>query len=141
MRLDRPLSVGARGGHGPIRYNVEAHTRGSAVRFRFERPSGFNGYHEYVLTATPSGETLLRHSLLMTISGTARITWPLFYRPLHDALIEDSLDQAERSLGLPGQQTRRWSRRVRVLRAIARELSAYGRWTRRAGNQQHIHQR
>lgn len=133
MRFDRPLGVGARGGHGPIRYHVEAHTRGSAVRFRFERPSGFNGYHEYALTAAPSGETLVRHSLVMTTSGTARITWPLFYRPLHDALIEDSLDQAEESLGLPAQRTRRWSRRVRVLRAIALRASTSGRWTERAG--------
>ncbi len=34
MRLDRPLEVGASGGHGPIRYTVEAYEPGRWVRFR-----------------------------------------------------------------------------------------------------------
>src|SRR5664280_1614566 len=38
MCLDRPLGVGARGGHGPVRYCVEAYTPGEAIRFRFEAP-------------------------------------------------------------------------------------------------------
>lgn len=118
MRLDRELGVGARGGHGPVRYHVVAYRAGSAVRFQFGRPSGFHGHHEFVVTPTPSG-TLLRHSLVMRTSGTARLTWPLVFRPLHDALIEDSLDQASLSLGLPVLHLRRWNLRVRILRFLA----------------------
>lgn len=124
MRFDRPLSVGAHGGHGPVRYHVESYTPGSAIRFRFDRPAGFHGYHEYVISATGSGGTVLRHCLVMWTSGTARASWPLLFRPLHDALIEDSLDQALRGLGLPVPQPRRWSGRVRVLRAIATRTGA-----------------
>lgn len=127
MRLDRPLSVGARGGHGPIRYHVQAYSVGSAVRFQFERPAGFHGHHEYVVTPQSSG-TLLRHSLVMRTSGIARLTWPLIFRPLHDALIEDSLDQASENLGLPVKRCPRWNRRVQVLRFVARGLAIRARW-------------
>jgi hypothetical protein len=36
MRLDRPLQVGARSGHGLIRYRVELFEPARRVRFRFE---------------------------------------------------------------------------------------------------------
>ncbi len=128
-RLDRPLSVGACGGcHGPVvRYHVEAYSAGSAIRFQFDRPPGFHGHNEYVVTPRSSG-TLLRHSLVMRTSGIARLTWPLVFRPLHDPLIEDSLDQASKIFGLPISQRRRWNRRVRVLRLIARWLAIGARW-------------
>jgi len=41
MRLDRPLGVGAVGGHGPIRYCVESYSPGRSVQFRFIEPRGF----------------------------------------------------------------------------------------------------
>lgn len=119
MRLDRPLSVGARGGHGPIRYVVEAHVPGRSVRFRFQAPAGFHGYHEYVVADAGDGAAILRHTLRMRTSGRARLSWPLLYRPLHDALIEDSLDKAARSLGSTVASPARWSRRVRLLRWTA----------------------
>ena len=118
MRLDRPLSVRARGGHGPIRYHVDTYRAGSVVRFTFERPTGFHGHHEYLVVPSSSG-TVLRHSLVMRTSGTARLSWPLLFGPLHDALIEDSLDQAAKSLDLHVARPRRWSRRVRALRVVA----------------------
>jgi hypothetical protein len=46
------------------------------------------------------------------------LSWPVFYRPLHDALLDDSLALAQASLG----QTpliRKWSLWVRFLRWIA----------------------
>jgi len=120
MRLDRPLSVGARGGHGPIRYHVEHYVPGQLVRFRFEAPAGFDGHHEYLILRVAEADTVLRHSLLMQTTGPARLSWPLLYRPLHDALIEDSLDKASRSLGVGVPEPHRWSWRVRCLRAVAR---------------------
>lgn len=120
MRLDRPLSVGARGGHGPIRYHVEDYVPGQLVRFRFEAPAGFDGYHEYLILRTAEADTVLRHSLLMQTTGSARVSWPVLYRPLHDALIEDSLDKAGRSLRVGVPEPHGWSRRVRCLRALAR---------------------
>jgi hypothetical protein len=119
MRFDRPLAIGARGGHGPIRYVVEDHLPGRAVRFRFRAPTGFDGYHEYVVLPRSDGGSILRHSLLMNTTGLARLSWPIVIAPLHDALIEDSFDKAIRSLKVCEPAQGRWNIRVKVLRALA----------------------
>jgi hypothetical protein len=115
MRLDGPLAVGARGGHGPIRYTVENYERGRSITFRFTAPAGFNGTHGFEVE-TGAGASVLRHRLEMEASGAALITWPLIYRPLHDALIEDALDRAAETYG----EQRRWSSYVRTLRRLLR---------------------
>ncbi|MFE6844701.1 hypothetical protein [Streptomyces sp. NPDC057686] len=58
--------------------------------------------------------TVLRHTLSMRVTGVARLSRPLAYRWLHDAVLEDSLDRA----GKPARCTR-WSPCVRLLMAIA----------------------
>ncbi|WP_017594984.1 SRPBCC family protein [Nocardiopsis potens] len=120
MRFDRPLGVGARGGHGPVRYSVVEYLPGRRIRFRFEAPAGFLGHHGFSVEETDGG-VLLRHLLTVQPVGPARVSWPLVYRPLHDALLEDALDKAERSLGLGGPRTE-WSPLVKALRAAAERL-------------------
>lgn len=115
MRFDRPLEVGAAGGHGPVRYTVETYEPGRRVVFRFTGPPGFLGTHRYDVEALADGGTRLRHTLAMRAAGTARLTWPLVFRPLHDALIEDSLDRAAVALG-EAPVGARWSRAVQTLR-------------------------
>jgi hypothetical protein len=125
QRFDRPLGVGAVGGHGPIRYRVGEYEPSRRIRFEFLGPTGFHGYHEY--EALPSG---LRHTLVLRTRGRARLTWPLVYRPLHDALIEDSLYVAARSLGVVDAVRPQWSVWVRTLRFVVRRIpygSAGGR--------------
>jgi hypothetical protein len=117
LRLDRPLAVGAVGGHGPIRYTVEAYEPGRHVRFRFTGPSGFLGTHAFLVEPTPDGTTRLRHELLMRTAGWARLTWPVVFRPLHDALIEDALDRAALASGVPAAAPA-WSPWVHVLRVL-----------------------
>lgn len=97
MVLDRPLGEGAAGGHGPVRYTVAAYVPGTWVRFAFTSPRGFDGFHEYAVLAADGGHTLLRHTLAMRAHGSARLTWPLFWGPMHDACLEDGLDLAERA--------------------------------------------
>ena len=94
MRFDRPLQVGAVGGHGPIRYRVEK--KDSAP-----------------------GMVRLEHRLSMRVSGVARLSWPLMFRWLHDALIEDALDRAEAAVTLRLLHERHWSLWVRFLRRVA----------------------
>jgi hypothetical protein len=115
MSFDRPLGVGAAGGHGPIRYDVEEYTPGRSVRFRFTGPRGFDGFHGYEVCAASAQSVVLRHTLRMRIRGPALLSWPLVFRPLHDAVIEDSLAAAEAALG---QETRPrgWSAWVKLLR-------------------------
>jgi len=117
MKLDRPLSIGATGGHGPIRYIVESYTPGIAVSFRFTSPKGFNGHHGYAVVRSSDQSCVLRHTLEMTTHGPALIAWPLVFRPLHDALLDDSLAVAQASLGLT-PRVRTWSPWVRLLRRL-----------------------
>jgi hypothetical protein len=119
MRLDRPLEVGARGGHGPIRYQIEEYEVGRRVRFRFSRPAGFNGGHRFQVESTGVDRVRLCHVLEMHATAGARLSWPLVFRPLHDALIEDALDRAETFAdGKPREP--HWSHSVRTLRWLMR---------------------
>lgn len=119
MRLDRPLGVGAAGGHGPVHYVVEAYEPGRSVTFRFTKPSGFHGHHRFVVAEMADVSTVsLRHELVMTLTGIDRITWPLFFRPLHDALIEESLDRGELAVGSRPDPPAKRSLWVRALRSL-----------------------
>lgn len=117
MKFDRPLAVGAAGGHGPVRYFVSEYVPKKSVCFVFTGPSGFNGGHRLDLMEHENG-VVLRHTLEMNATGAALLAWPLFFRPLHDALIEDALAQAEAETGLTPHVTP-WSWYVRLLRAAA----------------------
>lgn len=118
MRFDRPLSVGATGGHGPIRYFVEAYEPGKSISFRFTAPAGFEGTHGFVIQQISPGMTRLRHVLSMRATGSARWSWPLAYRWLHDALLEDALDCAEAYTTAQPVRRRSWSFWVRFLRGL-----------------------
>ena len=117
MKFDKPLAVSAKGGHGPIRYFVEEYVPGIRIVFRFTGPKGFNGLHRYDVSDLENGKTELRHTLEMNTHGPAMISWPLIFRPLHDALIEDSLSFAELHLGLE-PVVKEWSLYVRSLRRV-----------------------
>ncbi len=123
MRLDRPLGLGARGGHGLIRYVVEEYRPGRSVRFRFTSPRGFDGTHELELEQVSVDAIRLRHTLQMRVEGLARLSWPLMFRPLHDALVEDALDRAEGYLKSPSVIPQQWTWRVHLLRRLARAVS------------------
>ncbi|WP_407565824.1 SRPBCC family protein [Streptomyces sp. 184] len=128
MRFDGPLAVGATGGHGPIRYAVTAHVPATWVRFTFDAPRGFDGFHEYTVHAVDEHRTLLRHTLAMNARGPARLTWPLLWRHLHDACLEDSMDLAEAHWQTPAHPAR-WNGYVRLLRAVAARTAARRRRT------------
>ncbi|WP_322756173.1 hypothetical protein [Frankia sp. Cas3] len=119
IHFDRPLGVGAGGGHGPIRYAVDSYTPGRDITFRFDPRIGLVGTHHFTVASQPGGRVELRHTLTGRTTGTTRLSWPLVYRPLHDALIEDALDNAERELtGTLASRPAGWSRRVRLLRGV-----------------------
>lgn len=117
MRFDRPLGVGAQGGHGPIRYFVASYTPGQQIRFQFTGPRGFHGFHGFDVFVEADGTTCLQHILEMDTRGPALLTWPLLYRWLHDALIEDALARGQAALGLVAE-VRPWNLWVRILRAV-----------------------
>ncbi|MGN5733786.1 hypothetical protein [Arthrobacter psychrochitiniphilus] len=117
MRLNAPLGVGAAGGHGPVRYFVSAFEPGRRIEFQFTGPTGFNGHHIFTATRLTDSTTLLRHELSMSPTGTAKLTWPLFFRPMHDALIEEGLDRAENEFSSSPDAAHRRSLWTKILRA------------------------
>jgi hypothetical protein len=128
MRFDPPgISPGGVGGHGPIGYRVENHEPGRSVTFRFTgRPRGLIGRHQYIVQATGADSCVLWHLTDITPQGLLRLTWFTFWGPLHNALIEDSLDRAQ-GLGVTpaaSAVTRRsrWSPYVRGLRVLGSAL-------------------
>ncbi|HNB74334.1 MAG TPA: SRPBCC family protein, partial [Acidobacteriota bacterium] len=80
MKFDRPLGVGADGGHGPIRYYVEEYTPGNSIKFRFTGPKGFDGYHRLDVLEGLGNTVVIRHTLEMKTHGLAIILWPLVFR-------------------------------------------------------------
>jgi hypothetical protein len=86
MRLDRPLGLGASGGHGFIRYSVSDYQPGRRARFRFDPPTGLAGHHLFEV-ASCQGRTTLRHTLDAAPRGRMRIGWPLIVRWLHDTTV------------------------------------------------------
>jgi hypothetical protein len=117
MRLDKPLQPGATGGHGPIRYSVVSYEPGRKVTFEFISPRGFVGRHWFEIVGDGATGTVLRHTIEMSLVGSALLAWPIVIRPLHDALVEDALTNAQVALGeQPTPQA--WSPWVRLLRRM-----------------------
>jgi hypothetical protein len=117
IKFDRPLAVGAVGGHGPIRYVVEEYVPGHSIRFRFTGPKGFNGFHGVEIATVSGSSVVLKHTLKMTTHGLAILSWPIVFRPMHDALAEDALAKAQASLGLP-PRIKAWPPWVKFLRWV-----------------------
>ncbi|AXK36266.1 SRPBCC family protein [Streptomyces armeniacus] len=135
LTLDRALGEGAYGGHGPVRYGVAGYAPGQWVRFRFSAPRGFLGFHEFTVHPLPYGQegrsgppaspgpqgpsgVVLRHTLAMHVRGAARLSWPLFFRWCHDAVLEDAMDRAERACTGTVAAPACWSPYVRLLRRV-----------------------
>jgi hypothetical protein len=95
MKLDKGLQVGSKGGHGPIRYTVQAYQQGERVEFKFSKPEGFNGIHRFEITALDAQRTEIKHTIDMNTSIKATLIWSLAVRWLHDAYIEDAFDKVE----------------------------------------------
>ncbi len=121
MVLDRPLGIGAAGGHAQIRYVVEEYEPSRSVRFRFTGPRGFEGHHCFEVEEIAPDRCRLRHVVDMRVTGWARLLWLVGVRSLHDALIEDALDRAEAHVG--GRPAgHKWSLWVRVLKRIEKHV-------------------
>lgn len=114
IRFDRPLQVGATGGHGTGPYTITSFTPGRRIRFDFVG-GGRHGFHEFEIRPLVGGGSLLRHSLDAQLPLRRLYFWYAMIRPLHDALLEDLLDKVEGQVGRV-VQPQIWSRRVVRLR-------------------------
>lgn len=116
MRFDRPLGVGAVGGHGDVRYSVIAYEPGRRARFAFTPPA--NGYHELSLEPLGANLCLVRHVLEQQPSLTFRLAWVLAVRWAHNVIIEEVLDNLERAATGSLRRPTRWPLWVRLLHRL-----------------------
>jgi hypothetical protein len=94
LKLEGPVAVGVRGGHGPARYEIVGHQPGRWVRFEFTRPSSLIGFHEFSVQPHPNG-SVFQHLLAARLTPGLWLGYPLLLRPLHNSVIELALDHAE----------------------------------------------
>ncbi len=119
MKFDRPLQVGAVGGHGPIGYTIDQYSPSQKIIFRFTAPKGFIGTHGLYLERINENHTRLTHVLEAELEGNMRFSWTLLIRYMHDALVEDALDNAQ-ILFEPNTKRQTWSWYVKFLRFVMR---------------------
>jgi hypothetical protein len=120
IRFDRPLGVGAQGGHGFVRYSVGAYEPGRRIRFDFPLPQG--GFHALETEPLDGGRCLVRHVLEQRQGLGAALLWATAIRPLHEAMVGDLLDNIVRA-ATPDRPPRpaRWTRRTRLLHRAVRD--------------------
>jgi hypothetical protein len=120
VRLDRPLGVGADGGHGPVRYRAVQYQPGQRVLFEFHSPTRLRGTHCFEVTSgRRPGSSVLRHTLSgRPVGWSGRLSWALAYRWLHDVVLEELLDRASVAVGHPPSTPTRRSAWVLLLRKV-----------------------
>ena len=119
MRFKDGLKIGAKGGHGIIRYSVEQYILGALIVFKFLKPKGFDGIHKFEIQEIDSNSTEVKHSIIMKTEGLATLKWVLAIRWLHDALIENAFDTIENNF-LEVKKHTKWSFWVSLLRFLLR---------------------
>ena len=108
MRFKEGLKVGAKGGHGIIRYSIEEYVLGERIVFNFFKPLGFNGIHKFEINEVTPFKTEVRHSIIMKTEGLlATFKWLFVIRWLHDALIENAFDTIENNFTEVTKHTKR----------------------------------
>ena len=115
MKLNEGLKEGSKGGHGPIRYDVQKYSEGTFIQFKFTKPIGFQGIHRFDITALDNNKTEIKHTIEMETSGTGTAIWLFAVRWLHDALLEDSFDKVENHF-LAEKKKTKWNIWVKILR-------------------------
>jgi hypothetical protein len=104
--FDRPLGVGAEGGHGSIRYSVIEYEPARRVVFRFAPGGGLSGTHRFELEELGAHRSRLTHILEAETSRWMRPFVPVLIG-WHDAMVENALDRAELgATGALGRPTR-----------------------------------
>ncbi|HET9382595.1 MAG TPA: SRPBCC family protein [Streptomyces sp.] len=122
VRFRGPLAVGVPGGHGPVRYVVSHYVPRRWIRCAFTGPRGFRGFYEFTVERLGEHRSVLRSVLVLRPRGVRWLGWPLFFRPLHNAVFSAALDRAEHALtGHVARPTTR-TRYVGLLHALSVRL-------------------
>ncbi|WP_027077993.1 hypothetical protein [Maribacter antarcticus] len=115
MKFNDGIQVGAKGGHGPIRYSVEKYIPSEIIQFRFLKPNGFNGIHKFEINELTNEKTEIKHTIDMITQGKGTLIWTFAIRSLHNALIEDGFDKLENNFS-DNRKSTEWNIWVKFLR-------------------------
>jgi hypothetical protein len=69
MKFKDYIKVGAKSGHGPIKYSVEEYKPNKIIQFRFSKPNGFNGIHKFEIIELTKERTEVKHTIDMNTIG------------------------------------------------------------------------
>lgn len=111
------LKIGSKGGHGSIKYTIVEYTEGEFIRFKFTKPKGFKGFHEFIIKEIQTEQVEICHTIKMNVSGSALFIWIFAIRFLHDALMEDAFDKVESQFSGIKKQTK-YSIWVKIMRSF-----------------------
>ena len=104
--FDRPLGVGAVGGHGQIRYSVIEYEPGRRIVFEFSPGGGLSGTHRFELEPLGLDRCRLTHVLETETPRWMRCLVPILIG-WHDAQVETAFDRVElEATGSLEQRTR-----------------------------------
>jgi len=106
IRFKEPLSIGVKGGHGSVKYTIIEFVEGKSIKFKFSKPDGFIGTHQFYIKEIDNTTTVITHEINMNTSTVkATLLWVLIVRWLHDALIEDAFDKIVNSYSEEKKET------------------------------------
>lgn len=116
--INETLTVGVKTGHWPFKYEVQDYVPGESLGFTFLYPPCLKGATcRFQIYKNLKGNTVLVNTFEHSAKGPANISWPLVFKWLYQASIQDVLANAQRSLGeVP--KVRGWSPWVNLLRSI-----------------------
>ena len=115
MKFKEGIKIGAKGGHGPIRYSVEKYNPNELIQFRFSKPNGFNGIHKFEINELSDQKTEIKHTIDMNTEGKGTLIWFFAICSLHNALIEDGFDKLE-NIFFDNRKSTKWNIWVKFLR-------------------------
>lgn len=115
MKFKGGIQIGAKGGHGSIKYCVEKYNTNEIIQFRFSKPNGFKGLHKFEINALDKSKTEIKHTIKMNTLGKGTLLWLFVIRPLHNALIEDAFDKIGNNFSNEPKSTK-WNFWVKFIR-------------------------
>lgn len=115
MKFKEGIKIGAKGGHGPIRYSIEKYNPNELIQFRFSKPNGFNGIHKFEINELSDQKTEIKHTIDMNTEGKGTLIWFFAICSLHNALIEDGFDKLENNF-FDNRKSTKWNIWVKFLR-------------------------
>ncbi len=124
FEMDRPLEVGATGGHGSVRYGIEQYEPGKRLLFRFTPGEGLEGVHGLTIEPLETGGTRLTHFLEVDTTGWMRPLTPVLLA-WHDTMVETILDRAQSEAEGDWVEPTRWPLWLRAANGAEVALS---RW-------------